>query len=367
MLSKDTLLTATLAASGGKQVMMYDDKGKPSVMVRIPLFNLQDIHPSLGTGPHPAFIVNGVVKNEIYIGAYQAVVDEGRACSLPGVKSTGSIDFDTAKAACTNKGHGWHLMTAWEWAAIALWCMKNGIQPRGNTQYARSHEATFETGVRTDGRAANDTAGDPRTLTGSGPASWRHDGTIAGISDLVGNVWEWNDGLKMVDGRLYFPLDNDYDLVEGSWPSSPVFFDSTTGPIGGASSVQNGEPVLSDRITHFSETPNPAGGTDQRDITYAHRAVWQSMSVANTYDTLPEEMRKKMAQLLISPKLLSTDAAALFAVIKGGIWTRNYGSRFPLRGGAYSYTSVAGLGALLLYAHRASVPSTVGLRPAFIL
>jgi hypothetical protein len=112
MLTKDTLLTAVLAASGGKQVIKYDDKGKPSVMVRIPKFNLEDIDASLGNGPHPMFVVNGVVKNEIYIGAYQAVVDEGRACSLPGVSPTVNIDFDTAKKVCTDKGAGWHLMTA---------------------------------------------------------------------------------------------------------------------------------------------------------------------------------------------------------------------------------------------------------------
>jgi hypothetical protein len=28
------------------------------------------------------------------------------------------------------------------------------------------------------------------TLAGSGPLSWRHDNTLAGIADLVGNVWE---------------------------------------------------------------------------------------------------------------------------------------------------------------------------------
>jgi hypothetical protein len=61
-LNKDTLLMGLLAASGGKQVIKYDDKGKPSVMVRIPGLNLEDINSAPGSGPHPAFIVNGVVK-----------------------------------------------------------------------------------------------------------------------------------------------------------------------------------------------------------------------------------------------------------------------------------------------------------------
>jgi hypothetical protein len=53
-------------------------------MTRIPRFNMQDIDVSLGNGPHPAFIVNGETKNKILIGTYPAVIDEGRACSIPG-------------------------------------------------------------------------------------------------------------------------------------------------------------------------------------------------------------------------------------------------------------------------------------------
>ena len=45
--------------------------------------------------------------------------------------------------------------------------------------------------------------GDGRTLTGSGPNSWSHDGTAAGIMDLCGNIWEWNQGMKIIDGRIY--------------------------------------------------------------------------------------------------------------------------------------------------------------------
>ena len=29
-------------------------------------------------------------------------------------------------------------MTNWEWAAIALWSLKNGYQPRGNTYYGKN-------------------------------------------------------------------------------------------------------------------------------------------------------------------------------------------------------------------------------------
>jgi hypothetical protein len=177
MLNKDTLLNSVLAASGGKQVIKYNANGDPSVMVRIPKFNLEDIDASLGNGPHPAFVVNGVVKPEIYIGAYQAILEKNCAISVPGQSPRVNINFDNAKATCVANGPGWHLMTAWEWAAVALWCMKNGTQPRGNTNYLKAYEAPWETGTpATD----NPTA---KTLGGSGPASWRHDGIIAGIAE----------------------------------------------------------------------------------------------------------------------------------------------------------------------------------------
>ncbi|WP_198469553.1 phage portal protein, partial [Acetomicrobium sp. S15 = DSM 107314] len=43
-------------------------------------------------------------KPEIFIGAYQSKVYDGRACSLPNVDPTTYINYDNAKAACNAKG-----------------------------------------------------------------------------------------------------------------------------------------------------------------------------------------------------------------------------------------------------------------------
>jgi hypothetical protein len=359
MLTKDTLLTGLMAASGSKLVVKYNANGDPSVMVRIPKFNLEDIDPSLGSGPHPAFIVNGVVKNEIYIGAFQAILEKNSAISVPGQSPKVSMTYDDAKAACVANGPGWHMMTAWEWAAISLWCMKNGTQPRGNTNSGKAYEAGWETGTPAPDNAA-------KTLAGSGPASWRHDYTMQGIADLVGNVWEWNDGLKLVDGRFYFPVDNNFTQAENEWPASAVYLDSSVGPGDRNGAAQAGVPILSGAITKYSEPPTPAGGSDVGDFDYTYNAAWKSLTVAAGYDGLAADIRQKMDQLLIAPKLTSA-ADPLFADIKGGIWARNYGTRFPLRGGAWSDASTAGLGALALNYLRALVGSGVGFRPAFIL
>jgi hypothetical protein len=365
-LNKDTLLNSVLAASGGKQVIKYNVNGDPSVMVRIPKFNLEDIDASLGSGPHPAFVVNGVVKPEIYIGAYQAILEKNCAISVPGQSPKVNINFDNAKAACVANGPGWHLMTAWEWAAVALWCMKNGYQPRGNTQWGRAYEATWETGVRQDGGNPGTASGDGKTLAGSGSVSWRHDNTLAGIADLVGNVWEWNDGLKIIDGQIYVPDDNNYELAESAWPATGVFFDASAGPGDRSGAADSGDPILSNAVSKYSETPTPSAGGDTGDFDYAYQSSWAGMAVSTGFNGLTDAVKKKMAQLLIAPKLASS-GSAIFSDIKGGIWVRNYGVRFPRRGGAWSDASDAGLGALTLANRRAIVSHYVGLRPAFIL
>jgi hypothetical protein len=354
-LNKDTLLNAVSAASGGKQVVKYNANGDPCFFTRIPRFNLEDIHASLGTGPHPAFVVNGVIKGEFLVGTYPAIIDKGCAVSIPGQSPKVNINFDSAKAACELNGPGFHLMTAWERAALVLWCLKNGFQPRGNTLSGKSHEASWETGTPAPDNAL-------KTLGGSGPASWRHDGTMAGIADLVGGVNEWLDGLKSIDGRLYFPADNDFMSLEAQWPASSIYLDATAGPGDRGGADDSGDIVVSDRITKYSETPTPSGGGDPGDFDHAYN-VWKSTAVSSTFGNLALDKRQAAAQLMIAPKLLAADETALFPEAKGGFYSRNYGERLPYWGNG----SNAGLASLNLYARRSISTYYLGLRPAFIL
>ena len=88
-----------------------------------------------------------------------------------------------------------------------LWCRRHGHAAQGNTDSGRSilaPEARPASTAATRGRA-----GDPATLTGSGPARWRHDHTAHGIADLCGNLWEWQAGLRLVDGEIQIIPDND--------------------------------------------------------------------------------------------------------------------------------------------------------------
>ena len=337
--TKDTLRASVEASTGGKVTVLYDDKGYPSYMHVIPKFNVEDIDPALGSGVHPAFVVGGVEKSEIFIGQHQAHVKDNRAVSLPGLDQQTYTTFDKAREYCKNKGQGWHLMTNWEWAAVALWALKNGHQPRGNTNYGRSHAATYETGTRQDGLAPG-ASGTARTLSGSGPASWRHDNTYAGIADLVGNVWEWNDGLKVVDGKIFMPADNNYALDEASWNDTGIFLDSTAA---GTGAGDVGDPVLNNTLS----TQIVADG-------YAYIPNWKDMTTT-TGVTIPDSLK----QACIAPHGNTSP--------EGAILMRNYGERLPLRGGTWRTGSFAGLFALHLDAGRYVSTSYVGFRPAFIM
>lgn len=357
---KDDLRVSVEAATGGRATVMYDDKGLPCYMVCVPAFNLEDIDSDLGTGLHPAFIVNGVEKSEIWIGMFPVTdIIDGRAYCLPGRTHAVYMTYDQAKSYCEAKGTGWHLMTVHEWAAVTLWCLKNGFQPRGNTNYGRSHEMPNETAVRSAGGAPGDNSvSDGKTLVGTGPATWRHDGTPAGISDLVGSVWEWIHLFKLVDGRIYVPATNDFDLDESNWTAQDAYFDSPTA--GDGSGISNlGEPILSDSITNYA---GPAGDNSYYDYNYD--SVWNTLNVKDNWD--PPQILK---QLCICPKQYngtSTSVLSIFQNVKGAIWVRNYGERFPLRGGNWHDGSYAGLAALNLQHPRSNSDWGCGGRPAFV-
>lgn len=207
MANFDDLKLAVEALSGGKNTVLFDDLGMPSIMVVIPKGKISDVIDGGPQNTHPAFIVNGVEKNQIYISKYQNIVYNGRAYSLPFKDPAVYVTFDQAKQYCEAKGAGWHLMTNAEWAYIALWCKKNGFMPRGNNQYGADISAPHEKGVQTyfDSGAGKT----ERVATGSGPASWAHDNTNAGIFDLNGNVWEWVGGLRLKDGEIQIIPNND--------------------------------------------------------------------------------------------------------------------------------------------------------------
>ena len=184
--------------------LLYDDKGKPSIMVKIPKMTYAQLGLGDSTDTFPAFIVDGVEKDYIWISKYQNIVQDGRAYSLPAQDPKTSINFDSAVAACKAKGNGWHLMTKVEWALLAWWCKRNGTMPYGNNNYGKdSRESNYKAiPTYSSGGQTN------RVATGTGPLTWSHDKTLGGIWDLNGNVSEWVGGIRFVYGELQLLVNN---------------------------------------------------------------------------------------------------------------------------------------------------------------
>ncbi len=211
-----TTLDLAHRAIAPTNAIVADVSGEPSVLVRIPKFRISDVLEGGSDAVHPAFIVDGKEIPEIWISKYQNVLRGGLAYSLPDQTPAVDIDFDDARRACEGKGDGWHLMTAAEWGALALWCRRNGTLPRGNNDFGKDYRepvrratpATYESpeGQRPVGPGEGNVAS---VRTGTGPATWTHTGDTTGIWDLAGNVAEWLGGCRLLDGEIQIIADND--------------------------------------------------------------------------------------------------------------------------------------------------------------
>lgn len=344
-------------ASGGRNKVIIDDQGNPNIMVAVSPATYEElaagiqerysIDLNLGTGIPTMFMRNGVQLGEVWIPKYLASAGANGGCSvIGGVQPRTSVSYDTAKALCNNKGEGWHMMSIHEWAFIALWSYANGTVPRGNTNYGRSHENKLETARRSDNGLPGDASGFARTDTGKGPATWSHDHTEWGIQDLVGNVWEWLDQMMLDEGQVITTLDNNPAVIEENWNKHTAFLDSPTANTEGTGSA--GSPKLSNSVTNR----NGQVGNDAHDNPYLTNSHFAAIEKALDYNKI-----ELLRRLLIESESTTT--------VGGAIYCRNYGNRFPRRGGYWSIGSGAGLGALFLSSARSSASSAFGFRPAF--
>ena len=201
MLNFDDFDFAVKALTGGKNAVILDEIGMPSVMVALPKLDSHDLCGDLEPGTHPAWLRGSRELDTVYLSKFQNVVYQDRAYSLPLLAPAAAIDFDSALSACRQKGQDWGLTPAALWSAVALWSKKNGTMPRGNNDYGSDFHHPEERGAaKTFSSLAP--AKVYHTAAGSGPLTWNHNWRDDGICDLNGNVSEWQAGLRLCFGEL---------------------------------------------------------------------------------------------------------------------------------------------------------------------
>ena len=350
ILIKDSLRQSVEIASGGEQTVLYTAKGQPTYMNIIKKFDMSTIDPSL-SGTHPAFIVDGVEKPEIFIGTYQGRIVNGELLSLPNVEPSYSTNYTNFLTAARANGNGHHLITNTEWSAVALQCFKDNKQPMGNTYYGRSSENPLLIGRRADGLNPGDTSGTGRTLTGSGPVEWRHNGKENGIADLSGNVWEWNSGMRVFNGEIQVIADNnaanhtiDLGATSTQWKAINGETGNLVTPDGAGTTVGT--------IKYAN------GGTADYTINGSNFGGIRNLSTTKPVTAVA---LARLKALCLYPLVEDT------ALFNGDYFSKSMtGETLPLRGGIWSYAASAGVFALNLVTARTYMHGNIGARPAFV-
>lgn len=341
----DDLKLSIEALSGGKNTVLFDDLGMPSVMVPFPKLKMSDLIAGGSENIHPAFSVDGVEKSVIYVSKYQNIVLNERGYSLPMRDPRASLNFDQAVTYCRNKGKGWSLTPYSLWSAIDLWCRKNGTMPRGNNNYGADHAYGHEKGVPTyyeSGKIA-------RCATGSGPNTWNHNWMPDGIADLNGNVWEWCAGMRLMNGEIQIiPYANcmaaDASMGASSTLWKAIAADGTLVEPGTAGTLKYNYVSGHIQLTSGDITPEDTWRGD----------TYQNMTLDSAL-TVPEIAKA----LLIYPDEPGGDYGG------DGHYMNNSGERLPICGGRWLNASNAGVFDVDLYNPRSNSSTGIGFRSAY--
>ena len=343
-------LALAVASFGGNNKVILDDVGKPSIMVGVPKMKFSDIIAGGTQEVLPWWVIDGEEKDVIWVSKYINCVVNDRAYSLPMKDPKCYVTFDQALQYCRKKGAGWHLNQNGVFAALVLWAEKNGTIPRGNTNWDASYEKAWERGVNTyiDGSHAGG-----RTATGSGPVTWNHDHSAAGIADLCGNCWEWVSGARLVNGEIQIipygnAMKSDCSMGADSTEWKAIMPDGRLVEPGTAGTLKIDRTSASDSTLRIN-TSVTTRTTDSNDTNGVFKTTAAVSGV-----TIP----KILIAAGLSPETGMTSP--------GHYWARNNGERLPFRGSGFDNTSHGGVAALGLGDPRSRSDDFVSFRSAFV-
>ena len=360
------------AASGGRNTLLFDDLGLPSVMVRIPMFLWSDVLEGAPDEPCSAFIVDGKVKEEIYISKYLNVVKYGRGYSLPAQNPASMYERDEMKQICANKGRGWHLMSNAEYMALAFWCRKNGTYPHGNNcsgkDFFHPHEHARRVYVGSFKGHKMEMHMWP-SLTGTGPDTWTHDGSPFGVTDLIGNLWDTLAGMRTLDGEINIIPNNDSAMNVDESPDSPywkaILPDGSLVPPGtpGTYKLDSLTPglktedfvTLSNGIVLSTKVTNPQYAGESKNITHLAYTASPFKEMVHTPDAKPNLLIKEIGMYPVD----NVQNEPVF-------FMRNYGERMLAKGGSWFDRATSSMFELYMREERSWIAQDIGFRACWV-
>lgn len=348
-------MALAVASYGANNRVIFDDLGMPSIMVGVPKMTYGDIITGGGSSVLPWWKMNGEEKEVIWVSKFINTVVNGRAYSLAMKDPHCYVNFDSALQYCRAKGNGWHLLQNGVFAALVLWAEKNGTIPRGNTNWDKSYEKSWERGVNTYKDPAYEDGRGGRTATGSGPVTWNHDHSPAGICDLCGNTWEWVSGMRLNDGEFQIIPDgdamkNDCSMAAGSTEWKAIMPDGSLVAPGTSGTL---------KIDGTSETGTPRINTTREVITTDDsNSYFRNQYFKNVVAKEGVEIPNIMIAAGLAPAEGMTSPGMYYA--------RNNGERLPLRGSGFNSTSDGGAAALRLDSPRSGSSIDISFRSAFV-
>ena len=357
--------------SGGKNSIKWVSNGAgtplywPCIVVRRPAKKAVHYLTGAGDNIHPAFVAGSTNYDQYwmskYPGPYVTSNSKTILLALPGFDGMSNLltraqiapSYDTALTYGKAGGNGSHLVTNVEWMEVAMSCLREGFQPKGNNYYGRAYEdpdLPEYYGVP----AYWSSSKIARVLNGSGPLSWFHDGSPWGIWGMNGNFYSVTAGLRQKAGEIQVIANNDAALdatdqtdATGAWKAI----------------LQDGSLVApgTDLTLKYDATTPITIGTGITVRTEAYKANTFGTVTAAAAITIPT-----IAKLLgIAP------AGSAAELGEDYIYMRNdesgtYSETMARRGGNWASYTQYGVFVLLLYSNRSDTSFDIGARSAFL-